>query len=252
MPSSRLPPHDLLRLTTRVASLYHERGLGQLVLSTLAAYAFARFEFAAKRLLFSLVLVFPIFFLTSFITDPNGGVALFFSLFPLTAPVAKALVAGASTVMIGGLFAGTEEAPGEIVLYQGRSYKSYRGMGSMGAMSMALCRGFALSFAGQTLTQRLQATHSSSFTVKTRSGDMAMAYALDCDAKAVAAGGWAQLDGVLAGKASIMPGLQRSPAAEPGTRGAALFAAAATGSAQGALIREISPSLPTRHKELIP
>lgn len=48
----------------------------------------------------------------------------------------KAIVAGASAVMIGGLFAGTEEAPGEVVLYQGRSYKSYRGMGSVGAMSM--------------------------------------------------------------------------------------------------------------------
>jgi len=48
--------------------------------------------------------------------------------------VAKALVAGASCVMIGGMFAGTEEAPGEVELYQGRSYKSYRGMGSLGAM----------------------------------------------------------------------------------------------------------------------
>ncbi len=46
----------------------------------------------------------------------------------------KALVAGASTIMIGGLFAGTEESPGETELFQGRSYKSYRGMGSLGAM----------------------------------------------------------------------------------------------------------------------
>jgi IMP dehydrogenase len=48
--------------------------------------------------------------------------------------ISKALAAGANCVMLGGMFAGTEEAPGEVELYQGRSYKSYRGMGSLGAM----------------------------------------------------------------------------------------------------------------------
>ncbi|MDN6180876.1 MAG: IMP dehydrogenase [Halomonas subglaciescola] len=51
--------------------------------------------------------------------------------------LAKAIAAGASTVMVGGLLAGTEEAPGEVELYQGRTYKAYRGMGSMGAMSQS-------------------------------------------------------------------------------------------------------------------
>ena len=49
--------------------------------------------------------------------------------------VVKAIGAGASTVMLGSIFAGTEEAPGEVELYQGRSFKTYRGMGSIGAMS---------------------------------------------------------------------------------------------------------------------
>jgi IMP dehydrogenase len=51
--------------------------------------------------------------------------------------LAKAIVAGAHSVMIGGMFAGTEESPGEVELYQGASYKSYRGMGSLGAMSQS-------------------------------------------------------------------------------------------------------------------
>ena len=51
--------------------------------------------------------------------------------------IAKAIVAGAHSVMIGGMFAGTEEAPGEVELYQGRTYKAYRGMGSLSAMAQS-------------------------------------------------------------------------------------------------------------------
>src|ERR1044071_769635 len=51
-----------------------------------------------------------------------------------TGDIAKAIAAGADTVMIGGMFAGVDEAPGEKILLEGRSYKAYRGMGSLGAM----------------------------------------------------------------------------------------------------------------------
>ncbi len=66
--------------------------------------------------------------------------------------IAKALAAGASAVMVGSLLAGTEEAPGEIFLYQGRSYKSYRGMGSVGAMA----RGSADRYFQQDITDQLK------------------------------------------------------------------------------------------------
>ena len=66
--------------------------------------------------------------------------------------LAKALAAGADCVMIGSLFAGTDEAPGEVVLYQGRSYKTYRGMGSLGAMA----RGSADRYFQQEVSDRLK------------------------------------------------------------------------------------------------
>ena len=70
--------------------------------------------------------------------------------------IAKAIAAGASTVMMGGMFAGTEEAPGEIVLFQGRSYKSYRGMGSIGAMQQGSAdRYFQESTAGNPNADKL-------------------------------------------------------------------------------------------------
>lgn len=66
--------------------------------------------------------------------------------------LAKAIAAGASVAMIGSLFAGTEEAPGEVVLFQGRSYKSYRGMGSIGAMA----RGSADRYFQQEIKDKLK------------------------------------------------------------------------------------------------
>jgi IMP dehydrogenase len=66
--------------------------------------------------------------------------------------LAKAIGAGASSAMIGSLFAGTDESPGEVYLYQGRSYKSYRGMGSVGAMA----RGSADRYFQQEVTDTLK------------------------------------------------------------------------------------------------
>ena len=63
--------------------------------------------------------------------------------------ISKAIAAGASVVMIGGLFAGTEESPGETILYQGRTFKSYRGMGSLGAMEAGSADRYAQETAGR-------------------------------------------------------------------------------------------------------
>ena len=64
--------------------------------------------------------------------------------------VTKALAAGASAVMIGSLFAGTDESPGELILYQGRSFKSYRGMGSLGAMAQGSSERYFQSTEGES------------------------------------------------------------------------------------------------------
>jgi len=69
--------------------------------------------------------------------------------------IAKALAAGAASVMLGSLFAGTEEAPGETELYQGRSYKSYRGMGSLGAMQQGSSDRYFQDAEGEGAAERL-------------------------------------------------------------------------------------------------
>jgi len=66
--------------------------------------------------------------------------------------ITKALAAGASTVMIGSLFAGTDESPGELILYQGRSFKAYRGMGSLGAMAAGSSERYSQSIDGDAAT----------------------------------------------------------------------------------------------------
>jgi IMP dehydrogenase len=66
--------------------------------------------------------------------------------------ITKALAAGASAVMIGSMFAGTDESPGEMILYQGRTFKSYRGMGSLGAMAAGSSERYFQSIEGEAST----------------------------------------------------------------------------------------------------
>jgi len=66
--------------------------------------------------------------------------------------ITKALAGGANAVMIGSLFAGTDESPGETILYQGRSFKSYRGMGSLGAMAQGSSERYFQSASGDSST----------------------------------------------------------------------------------------------------
>jgi IMP dehydrogenase len=70
--------------------------------------------------------------------------------------ITKALAAGANAVMIGSLFAGTDESPGETILYQGRSFKSYRGMGSLGAMAAGSSERYFQSASGDSSTPALE------------------------------------------------------------------------------------------------
>jgi IMP dehydrogenase len=70
--------------------------------------------------------------------------------------VTKAIAAGADTVMLGGLLAGTDESPGETILYQGRTFKTYRGMGSMGAMSQGSADRYAQTANGKLVPEGIE------------------------------------------------------------------------------------------------
>ena len=70
--------------------------------------------------------------------------------------ITKAIAAGADSVMIGSLFAGTDESPGETILYQGRTFKSYRGMGSMGAMSQGSSDRYAQDRNGKLVPEGIE------------------------------------------------------------------------------------------------
>jgi IMP dehydrogenase len=70
--------------------------------------------------------------------------------------ITKAIAAGADSVMIGSLFAGTDESPGETILYQGRTFKSYRGMGSMGAMSQGSSDRYAQEASGKLVPEGIE------------------------------------------------------------------------------------------------
>lgn len=70
--------------------------------------------------------------------------------------VTKALAAGADTVMIGSLFAGTDESPGELILYQGRTFKTYRGMGSIGAMQLGSADRYAQEASGKLVPEGIE------------------------------------------------------------------------------------------------
>ena len=71
--------------------------------------------------------------------------------------ITKAIAAGADCVMIGSLFAGTEESPGETILYQGRTFKSYRGMGSLGAMAQGSSDRYAQESSGKLVPEGIEA-----------------------------------------------------------------------------------------------